>query len=475
MLALAAALRLAWLGVLPAPAGDEGAWAEHALRVWRGEGYAPPPGSRYATALYPALLAPAIGAFGKSFFGLRLLGALAGVAGVGVVWAMARRLGATALGALLAAAFLAVHPTHVAWSRTAAVPYALQTTVAMLGAHWLALSDERARWRHAGGLVLLATTLHMGPIHAATALACAVWLARGGRWRRLLSPPAIAGLVAAAAIAVPVLWADVAVVGTSYETRGAGPLRGALLYARGVAFAAGGVWTVNHFSPFHLPLLVGVMVGACVVMGAARSPFAALAVSCHLLVLPALLALKGLDFTLSSIDADRYFVALVPWLALGATRDLPGRRWMAVAPVAACVLLLPPFFANLRLGGKDRGYALASGGGYRGWRVAAGGAPLVVQIARDLPPGARAVVVGDHALESPLRFLLRDRGVRVLRAGRGGRAVRDACLAAFDSRVMGGAFTRSAEARENARLWRPGAREYTDRGGHPLAWLYCGR
>ena len=444
VLALAATLRLVWLPLLPAPAGDEGAWADYAQHLYRGQPFEPITGSGYASPIYPRLLALAMHALGPSFFAARVLTALAGVGGVALVYLLVREAGPRA--ALVAAAILAVHPTHVAWSRTAAVPYVLQSTVGLAGVLLLVASSERSWWRHAAGVLVLALGFHFGPLHVATAAAVGLTLLATGTWRRLLHPAVLLSLLAGGLLLAQLLVYDAAQGGTSHESGPGGSATAALLaYGRRFLFGLSGAWSLCHFTAVRPPGIhvAGALVGAAVlvvglraaVRGAtARLPRLALAqLGCLLVVLPLLLRFKGLDWTLSGIDRDRYLITGVPFFAMAAgyafaragaaeQQDRAGAGQSGVAHFLIggwCIFLLLHlvtfFFAhNLWRGGPDAGRSADEGAGYRGWRVAAGDLPLVEQLARALPgvgpvgaPGPPVhVIAADHALVWPLRFFL---------------------------------------------------------------------
>lgn len=248
ILLLAALLRLAWLGEIPAGLSHDetvkgyDAWSvlqtgrdqygERFPLVFRGIG-------DQREALLPYLIVLAEAVLGPTDLAVRLPTALAGIALVGALFLLGRELYSTRVG-LFAAALLAISPWHVQVSRLAFRAGLLPLTT-VLGLWLFLVALRRPRLMLPAGLVLglglhtyLAARLFLPllllgllVIYAGT-LFKPVSPARDHRWSRLWSRPVTPLLTGVALMALPLaIWAvlhPADFVGHAAESAGSGSL-----------------------------------------------------------------------------------------------------------------------------------------------------------------------------------------------------------------------------------------------------------
>ena len=491
--------RLLFLAVLPGPGGDEGAWAAYAFDIARGIGHQPIPGSEYATRLYPSLLAGVVELFGESFEAVRLLGALAGICSVVLVYRLARR--ALPVGpSLVAGLVMALHPIAMMWSRTASVPYSLQTLTGLVAVRLLVCSDTEDRWHHALGVLVLAGGLHFGPYQSVAAVSIGLVLLRTGEWRRLIRPQAIAAIVMGLAIVLPVAIYDLNGRGLS---SGSSPalLEGLAPYLRHQLYGLGGGLTVAHFFPIQVPdwFTVGRVVGGVVllgvVMGINRSwkagevlRYSATYLGAFWVMAPLLLAYRGADWTFSQIHRDRYLLAIIPYVALsiGAlARTARWGRWLATAATMwfGALTLGVLLVGNLMNGGPEHVGPISVASGPRVWRVVEGDRGLNEQVASMVKGEATdgrvdQLVVSDHAFYHSQRALLGGAGVTVTQdptLSRGGRGV---CYLYYLPSIFTTESRSSSAAQASLTLAAQSDSDVPllvirDRAGSPIAELSC--
>jgi mannosyltransferase len=106
--------------------------------------------ARSATDNHPPLffliLKGWMGVFGDSQLALRSLDLIIGVATIGFVYVLARRVLTTTVAAMIAAAWIAIHPTHIAWTAQVRM-YALAGLLAVVSALLLLRALEQPTWR----------------------------------------------------------------------------------------------------------------------------------------------------------------------------------------------------------------------------------------------------------------------------------------------------------------------------------------
>jgi len=437
ILALAAVLRVPWLGAMPNPCGDEGNWTWIAFDLYARRPAALPPDARFVSMAFARLIALAYDLFGPSFAAARAVLVAGALVAIPAVYALLRALGArrAAWGVSLV---LAAHPWSVAWSRSVTVPYALAFDLALVGTLAWLLAVER---RSALGLFLaaqaLSVAMHFSPLALIPLGAASLWLLTSPVRRELVKRPSTwFALIAGSLHVVPMLVAGVQVAHTAdgrpryYFTEFP---RRLWVFGRTLLGGLGGESTLRHFTGTQWPLPAELLViaGVCVTLFAAwrklpppPSPdrergdrgvrsFSLLYFALALVGLPIILA-PARPWNLPAIDAERYvFVCLAPFaLALGALAERRDRsRWLAVFAVAWLVAMplrrgVTHFLAG---GGPDRGfYTLAGGGGYRGWKVPREREALPVLIRREVDRAREGrpatIVVSDYAFH-PLHFV----------------------------------------------------------------------
>lgn len=436
IVALAAVVRIPWLGAIPNPCGDEGNWTWIAFNLYAHRPAALPPDARFVSMAFARMISLAYEIAGPSFAAARAVLVAGALVTLPVVYALTRALGARR-GALVVSLVLAVHPWSVAWSRSVTVPYALAFELALVGTLAWLLAVER---RSALGLFVsaqaLSVAMHFSPLALIPLGAAALWLVTSPARRELVKKPSTwFALVAGALHVVPMLVAGVQVAHTAdgrpryYFTEFP---RRLWVFARTLLGGLGGESTLRHFTgtQWSLPFELLVIAGVCVTLLAAwRSSgvkhesaglrsFSLLYFALAFVGLPVILA-PARPWNLPAIDAERYvFVVLAPFaLALGALAERRDRsRWLAFFAVAWLVVmpLRRGVMYFLTGGGPDRGfYTLAGGGGYRGWKVAREREALPALIRREVDrvrEGRPAtIVVSDYAFH-PLHFVNADGG-----------------------------------------------------------------
>jgi hypothetical protein len=419
-LALAAALRVPWLGAMPTPCGDEGNWALLGLRLSQGLRAGLPSEAAFVTTAFAWMIAGAFRVLGASFASARAVPVAATLLAVAAVVRLSERRREGVAIALV----VALHPWSVLWSRTVSVPYALSLSLAVVGPlAWLDALRTRSPWRLLFASQLLGVALHFSPLALVPIGAVALWTAQHRvAWRH--APIALSGLVHAAPIV------SGALVAMRVGRQVTPPLQVPLAERLSTLVAmllgdVSGTSTAAHFAgcaPWVTRL--GALVALAVIVGAmararesALSRFAAMHLALACVGVP-LLLVPARAWSMPVIDADRYGFALVApvALAVGALAS-SSRAWRAVA--LAYVLWLAGVTAGVahhfaRGGGGDLGLFVAHNGGrYRGWQVAQGRRPLPEMLRDDAlaaASGEPAVIAyTDYAFHA-LRFSLAVRG-----------------------------------------------------------------
>ena len=205
VLAVAAVLRLSGLGWLPSPAGDEGNWTLYGLRILHGEPAALAPDAAFVSLLYARLIAVSMSVLGPTFTAARLVGALAVLLAIVVVYLVFGWLGSWRAG-LAAAAMIAVHPWAVLYARIASVPYGLAFALLVAGPLLFAAGVLRERMAMvAAGVLVTGSAIHFSPLSLVGAAACGLFALHPAR-RWVLRRPATWIAVALTAVHVgPVL------------------------------------------------------------------------------------------------------------------------------------------------------------------------------------------------------------------------------------------------------------------------------
>ncbi len=418
VLALAAALRIPWLGAVPTPSGDEGNWALLALRLSQGARAGLPADAAFVTSAFARMIALAFTLLGPSFASARAVPVAATLAAV----AAAVRLCERRREGVTVALVLALHPWSVLWSRTVSVPYALSLSLAVVGPlAWLDALRARSPWRVFVASQLLGAAMHFSPLALVPMGACALWAWRE-RMPARLAPAALSG----AAHFAPVISGVLLALRTG---RQGSPIAHEPLVDRLASMTAmllgdiAGTSTAAHFAgcaPWatHTGALVALAVAASAFAHARRdalSRFAALHLALACAGVP-LLLVPARAWSMPVIDADRYGFALVAPVALAAGAMVSSRaRLVALAYVAwlACVTAgVAHHFA--RGGGGDLGLFAARGGGrYRGWQAPRERRPLPDMIRDAALAEARGeplvIAYGDYAFHA-VRFSLAVRG-----------------------------------------------------------------
>lgn len=396
LLALGAALRLPLNDALPSPAGDETNWLTLADAAARGEVPKLSADAAFVPPTFAHLLGLGVRLLGPTFAATRTALALAFLAGVGVVYVLARQAGFRR-GAVLLVALLTLHPWPVAWTRVAAVPYALGLVVALAGPlAWLAALQIERPWRRAVALVaagqLLVLGLHFSPLGSLPLVACALWLLLPEYRRHLASPGPWLALMGVLAHAWPLLVGAVevaqATTGTAAEAPAQDVASRAAHYLAVAADGLTGLGTLRHFAlgpcawPVDPTWTLRTVWLAALVWAATRGQHRpvpwqfVVGLVVAVIGLP-LLLLPTRTWWLPTIDAERYlFVVLAPaWLLVARLAEAPGRQsWTAAALIGVAVL---PTAAGARAAlssaGPDCGLQVAdAGGGWRGFRSVRG-------------------------------------------------------------------------------------------------------
>jgi hypothetical protein len=384
MLALAGGLRLQGLGFgLPAVYNpDEIAIMSRALAFAKGD--LNPHNFLYPTFYFYALFAwigayfagawatgavPSAAVFQSQFFvdptGIylagRLLGVVCGVATVGALYALGRRLFDVPTG-LVAALFLAVAPTAVRDAHYVKhdVPVTLAIVLAYLAIARVASSDLRepgGRSRKplfvAAALCGAAFSTHYYAVFLALPLMLAIGLAHASNgWRAIVRELAIAGLVGSAVFLAlsPFLlvepataWQDIVANRQIVMDRAVADGRGAFASAPAYAHL---LWSEG----IGWPVVLGALLGLAVV--AREQPRNA----ALLLAFP----LPFLAFISNTVAASRYLNPVLPFIALlaavavcrlaGRARSETGRRRQWITVGAALLLAIPGLRLSFDIG-----------------------------------------------------------------------------------------------------------------------------
>ena len=419
-LALAATVRVPWLGAMPNPSGDEGNWALLGLRLSQGLRAGLPSDAAFVTTAFAWMIAASYRVLGASFASARAVPVAATLLTVAAVVRLCERRREGVVIALV----VALHPWSVLWSRTVSVPYALSLSLAVVGPlAWLDALRTKSPWRLFFASQLLGLAMHFSPLALVPIGAVALWtLKHRVAWRHL--PLALSGLLHAAPIV------SGALVAMRVGRQVTPPLQSPLTERLSTLVAmllgdVAGTSTATHFAgcaPWVTRL--GAVVALVVIVGAiararesALSRFAALHLALACVGVP-LLLVPARAWSMPVIDADRYGFALVApvALAVGALAS-SSRAWRGVA--FAYVLWLAGVTAGVahhfvRGGGGDLGLFVAHGGGrYRGWQVARGRRALPEMLRDDALAAARGepavIAYTDYAFHA-LRFSLAVRG-----------------------------------------------------------------
>jgi len=432
--AVAIGVRFAWIGAIPGPAGDEANWANWALALHRHQPVDMPTEASFVSLAFARLIAFAFEVAGPSFAVARSVNAVASLLAVIAIYAAFRSIGRPR-AAIVSAAFLAVHPWCVAWSRTAAVPYAIALATSVVGASSFVVGIERRKPRLVAlGIIVVAFGAHVSPLTIVSALACASLVIAPEHRYLLKQPSTYVALAIGAAIAVmPALGALHAASTVSAPERSISILGRVLRYSHMVGTGLAGEATLRHFGHAALPVPVASLT--------AIVPIAAIALSCRRdastvgrlglawlglgVVLVPLVLSQGRQWYLPDIDRERYLFALLPGLAfvVGEVSDASRTRGMRIAGAAVVALVA---VATVRLsvdafrgGGPDRGSDVFAGGeayrGFRGSDVLRAPVESVADIILAELPEYSGIVLSEAALR-PISFAV----LRRLSPGRGG-------------------------------------------------------
>lgn len=423
VLALAALVRFVALADLPAPAGDEANWTGWALDLHRGHSAEMPAEASFVSMAFAHILAASFDVFGASSFAARAPSAAAILLAIGVLYAVLAKLGGRR-AAFVSSAVLALHPWSVAWSRTAAVPYALALATSTIGACLVALGVARRHGPSLGaGIVVVAVGANFTPLTAATALGAGSFaLAKDARFV-LRSPFTWAGVALAVASVAPRVLAALHVAHVVSPSVRAVPLATKLAYfGHMVVTELPGEATLRHFG-HGATSLTGALVLAAPFVAAlvwsatydvrSTSPTRGLGgflLIAALVALPVLLAPARLWY-LPDVDRERYLFVLLPGLAL-ALGDLAESTAKARRFALALLGVVAIGTARLGLdaargGGLDHGTdVFAKGEGYRGFRATRDLGSPARHIADELQRHARrgsGIVLADASMR-PIGF-----------------------------------------------------------------------
>lgn len=426
ILATATALRTLGLSYLPAPNGDEGNWALYALEASQGHVITLLPEHRGSSPAFAYLLGASMRLFGRSFWSMRVVGALGTPLGCWAVWALLQRAGAPR-ASVTVAALLAIHPWSVLWSRTAAVPYGLALVGMTVGAaaFWVGLV-RRSHWHVALAVVVFACSAHASPLVALAVPACIIYACLPqNRW--LWRAPVCwgAGLCGLVIIAPLPFWMAQTPVDAPIDLvdgLAARTFSAVHMMVTGLL----GESTVRHFTSHALSVgASGLMGGTCIVAAVAISvssrvrgghglaSFALVLLATSAVLLPLALGSARLWY-MPTIDAERYVFAILPGflLALGDLAEAQDSRAANLALVTVSLVLVTATTRSLwplAYGhGVDSGSRVLEGGGcYRGFlttqeRLAP--ATIVAAVARQAR--ARTVLYDGYPFQT-LPFALR--------------------------------------------------------------------
>ena len=311
--------------------------------------------------LFYLLLKSWMAVFGSSPLAVRSLDAILGVATIAVVYLLARRVFRTALAtspganapavaALIAAAWIAIHPTHVAWSAQVRM-YALAGLLAASSGLLLLRALEQPTWRrwaawcavaiplaythYYGAFVLLAQGVH--------ALVCAL-RAEPEQRRSLVIRVIVAGAIVVAAFAP---W--IGVVATQAGAKSEGWWVPPLTPAR-VLWTWARIPGLLSEDPFQTPqgawaVLVGVLgvVIAAVTIAAAGSRDRGVRLAAWCTLIPFIIGVTASLVVGQTVVLSRYLTVaemFAPIAILGMIYRRFGHRVAAVliAPVVVCML-----------------------------------------------------------------------------------------------------------------------------------------
>ena len=432
VLAVAAVLRLAGLGWLPSPAGDEGNWTLYGLRILHGEPAALAPDAAFVSLLYARLIAVAMAVLGPTFTAARLVGALAVLVAIVVVYLVFGWLGSWRAG-LATAAMIAVHPWTVLYARIASVPYGLAFALLLAGPLLFAAGVLRERTAMvAAGVLVTGSAIHFSPLSLVGAAACGLFaLHPAHRW--VLRRPATWIAVALTALHVwPVLRGAARVAEAAPDLpqlTSFWPHVGGYVHMTGTALM--GEATLRHFtsvamsaraaSVLLLPLAVLVWLAASGPGRPLLGRFAELYFAAGLLLSPLILA-PGRNWFLPANHMDRYVFAVLPGLALLVGEAAWRNRRLRTTALALLVAWLGlgtgrATAAFLMGSGVDHGELIFDGGGgYRGWLVSDRPRATMLRIrdtvVREAAGGPATVLVADRVF-IPLVFAMEGSGAEV--------------------------------------------------------------
>jgi hypothetical protein len=355
-------------GHLAAPLDDTFIHLQYARQLVAGHPFeyntGDPPSSGDSAFIYPFMLAPAfmVGLDGmRAFLFADLLGVLAHLALVLLVYALAYRLGGRVLA--LFAAWFVVLDGSLNWTFLTGMETGLYA--AGLVAFFWVLARDDGRWRLwplalvGSFLALLRTEGHILASLACVLLLGYLWRTRGfsARYLWLLVPPVVGLLPYAVNIAITGQWQYNTAAGKSIWYVPYAPLMENLANTVGYGLQA----IKNTYlglevgkSPFPLMALPVAIAGAAVALRDARYRLL------HVLMIVTLVGGFGLALLLPPLHFNRYFQPYNPlfWLyfsiglvalaglVVRSAGTLRGSRWAHTwAWAAAAVLALPQFFA----------------------------------------------------------------------------------------------------------------------------------
>lgn len=430
---LALLLHFYGLGWLPSPAGDEGNWALYGRRMLGGQPVALAPEAAFVSLLYARLIAAVMALLGPTFAAARLVGTIAVLAAIAIVYLVLGWLGCRRAG-VAAAALLTVHPWAVMYGRTASTPYALALGVLTVGPVCFAAGLLRRRARlAAAGLVLTSVAIHFSPLALVAVAACglfALWPAH--RWI-LRRPELWAAVVLSAAHSFPVLAGAARVAQAAPDLPQLEAFWAHLgSYLHMMTTGLMGEATLRHFTSVAMapypaialivPLLAVVVLEARPGERRVLGGFAETYLVAGLVLTPFILA-PGRNWYLPANHMDRYLFTVLPGFAL-VIGELAARKGrLATAVVVAIVAWLGlgatarGAWAYVHSGGVDHGEGVFDGGGgYRGWLVSDRHRATMLWI-RDgvlaqVGPGGAAILVADRVF-IPLVFTMEGTGIPV--------------------------------------------------------------